>query len=90
MVSGVSWRGRQQQIISLQQKISDLQLKLKEALSTSIGDQETLAFQQTNGAGDADISMMDMKYNGSIISNGNASQRHGLVQQERKKYRNSF
>ncbi|CAL8131478.1 unnamed protein product [Orchesella dallaii] len=68
----VGWRGRQQQILSLQQKVSELQVKLKEMATN---EQEQTVFQQTNGAGDADI----------VLEGKNSWGRTALIQQERKK-----
>lgn len=70
-----SWRGRQQQIIALQQKVSELQVKLKETFVCN-GDQES---EVTNGAGDADTYFSQQKLNSTT------GHRNALVLQDKKK-----
>ncbi|XP_021943405.1 coiled-coil domain-containing protein 13 isoform X1 [Folsomia candida] len=88
-VSQCSWRGRQQQIISLQQKVTDLQAKLMNKPENFCGDGPCFL-----GDGDASMcseasSNIPKKYGSvtslSISSNYAPSNRTGLMQQDMKK-----
>lgn len=82
-----SWRGRQRQIKALQQKNTELQLKLKEAtiMVQLFGDQEQSVMSEGgNGSGDATSPMADDRVVLASSTNLNP-QRTVLVHQDKKK-----
>jgi hypothetical protein len=86
LTNSKSWRGRQQQIISLQQKVSELQMKLslteKQSfhLASSLqGDGDAVCSFEAN-----DSSSITSEKATSIVSLASTN-RMGIVQQDKKK-----